>query len=115
MAKKRKSERQEVDLGTRAIITTSKKLRIPLKDISNETNVPTSTTCDICKHAEACARLTKLPIYHEDNQHSFYRSGQPQALTEAQKNILVLHIISSKEQRMKTWPIIAAELEFNIS
>ncbi len=77
MAKKRKSERQEVDLGTRTIITTSKKLRIPFKDISNETNVPISTTYDIRKYAEVCARFTKLSIYYEDNQHSFYRSGQP--------------------------------------
>src|SRR6266536_929810 len=102
MTKKRKSERQEVNLGTHTIITTSKKLRIPLKDISNETNIPTSTACDIRKHAEAYARLTKLPIYHKNNQHSFYRSKQPQALTEAQKDTLVLHTTSSKEQRIKT-------------
>ena len=75
MAKKRKSERQEVDLDTRTIIAVFKKLRIPLKDILNETNVLTSTACDIRKHAEACARLTKLSIYHEDNQYSFYRLG----------------------------------------
>ena len=54
-------------MGTCVIITVSKKLRIPLKDISNETNIPTSTTCDIRKYAEACARLTKLPIYYKDN------------------------------------------------
>jgi transposase len=97
----------EVDCGTRAVIAFS---RAPLRDISNQVNVPKSTCHDIWRAATDRAKRTKKPVFHEVNQTPYYRDGRPKALSLREEDILILHATLNKEQRAKTWMTIAAEV-----
>jgi len=98
----------EVDYGTRAVIAFS---REPLREISQQVNVPKSTCYDIRRHAIDSAKRTKLPVQHAVNQASYIRDGCPKALSLRQEDILILQATMNKEQRAKSWIEIAKEVD----
>jgi hypothetical protein len=97
----------ELDCGTRAVIAF---IRVPLRDISQQVNVPKSTCGNVRRHAAASAKRTKLPVYHEVNQAPYIRVGRPKSLSLREEDILILQATFNKEQRAKSWVCIAAEV-----
>jgi hypothetical protein len=101
----------ELDSGTRAVIAYSSIiLRKPLSVIGQEIGVPKSTCKDTRRRALERSKRTKLAVFHEDNQASYYREGRPEVLSLRDKDRLILHGTANKEQRAKTWVTIAFEL-----
>jgi hypothetical protein len=97
----------ELDCGTRAIIAF---IRMPLRDISQQVNIPKSTCGNVRRHAAASAKRTKLPIYHEVNQTPYIRVRRPKSLFLREEDILILQVTFNKEQRAKSWVCITAEI-----
>jgi hypothetical protein len=102
----------EVDSGIRSVIAYS---REPLKEISNQLNVPKSTCHDIRRGAAERALRTKLPVPHSVNQTPYYRSGAPYKLSLREEDSLIRHATLNKAQRAKPWTTIALELELAVS
>jgi hypothetical protein len=72
----------EVDCGTRAVIAYSGLERKPLFVIGQELSRPKETCRDIRRHAMKRVKRTKLPVFHEINVASYYRSERLKALSE---------------------------------
>jgi hypothetical protein len=101
----------ELDCGTRAVIAYSSiVLRKPLSVIEQEIGVPKSTCIDTRRRALESSKRTKLAVFHEDNQASYYHEGRPDVLSLRDKDRLILHGTANKEQRAKIWITIAFEL-----
>jgi hypothetical protein len=130
MVRGKRKRGPEVDIGERAAMVALHHVsNISLEELGSQFDRRKSTVQGVVEHAVKRQKVERGALGIDkwsDNKENLpppvqeryiiddYRSGRPERLTAADKQRLFDHATRNKAQRLKPWPLIAAECGFDI-